>query len=109
MAARRKKTSKKAGTKPGKDRILDAAEGLFARHGFYGVSVRDITKAAEVDVALVSYHFGGKRELFAAVFQRRAEQLNPERLAMLENVRRAALPGTPTVEQIVNAFTYPLL
>ena len=109
MAARRKKTSKKAGTKPGKDRILDAAEGLFARHGFYGVSVRDITKAAAVDVALVSYHFGGKRELFAAVFQRRAEQLNPERLAMLENVRRAALPGTPTVEQIVNAFTYPLL
>ncbi len=109
MAARLKKTSKKAGTKPGKDRILDAAEGLFARHGFYGVSVRDITKAAEVDVALVSYHFGGKRELFAAVFQRRAEQLNPERLAMLENMRRAALPGTPTVEQIVNAFTYPLL
>ncbi len=109
MVARRKKTSKKAGIKPGKDRILDAAEQLFARHGFYGVSVRDITKAADVDVALVSYHFGGKRELFAAVFQRRAEQLNPERLAMLENVRRAALPGIPTLEQIVNAFTHPLL
>jgi AcrR family transcriptional regulator len=72
MAARRRKTSNKAGSKPGKDRILDAAERLFARHGFYGVSVRDITKAAEVDVALVSYHFGGKRELFASVFQRRA-------------------------------------
>ncbi len=109
MVARRRKTSKKAGTKPGKDRILDAAERLFAHHGFYGVSVREITKAAEVDVALVSYHFGGKRELFAAVFQRRAEQLNPERLAMLEDVRRAALPGTPSLEQIVNAFTYPLL
>jgi len=110
MVARRKRTGKKkAGGTPGKDRILDAAERLFARHGFYGVSVRDITRAAEVDVALVSYHFGGKRELFAAVFQRRAEQLNPERLAMLEEVRRAALPGTPTLEQIVTAFTYPLL
>ncbi|MGO9512184.1 MAG: TetR family transcriptional regulator [Steroidobacteraceae bacterium] len=110
MVARRKKTSKKrAGARPGKVRILDAAERLFARHGFYGVSVRDITQAAEVDVALVSYHFGGKRELFAAVFQRRAELLNPERLAMLEDVRRAALPGTPTLEEIVNAFTYPLL
>ena len=95
--------------KPGKERILDAAERLFARHGFYGVSVRDITEAAGVDVALVSYHFGGKRELFAAVFQRRAELLNPERLAMLEEVRRAALPGVPTLEDIVNAFTYPLL
>jgi AcrR family transcriptional regulator len=109
IVVRRKKSAKKTATKPGKERILDAAERLFARHGFYGISVRDITEAAEVDVALVSYHFGGKRELFAAVFQRRAEQLNPERLAMLEEVRRAALPGVPTLEDIVNAFTYPLL
>ncbi|HMK85197.1 MAG TPA: TetR family transcriptional regulator [Steroidobacteraceae bacterium] len=109
MAVRRKRTAKKAPSKSKKDRILDAAERLFARHGFYGVSIRDITRAADVDVALVNYHFGSKRELFAAVFQRRAELLNPERLAMLEDVRRAALPGSPTLEQIVNAFTYPLL
>lgn len=109
MGARRKKTSRKTAVRSGKDRILDAAERLFARNGFHGVSVRDITEAADVDVALVSYHFGGKRELFAAVFGRRAEQLNPERLAMLEDVQRKALPGTPTLEQIVNAFTYPLL
>src|ERR1700680_1487503 len=109
VVVRRKKISKKTGTRPGKERILDAAERLFARHGFYGISVRDITEEAGVDVALVSYHFGGKRELFTAVFQRRAELLNPERLAMLEEVRRAALPGVPTLEDIVNAFTHPLL
>jgi AcrR family transcriptional regulator len=111
MSATRRETTnkKKSGAKPGKERILDAAERLFARHGFYGVSVRDITEAAEVDVALVNYHFGSKRELFAAVFQRRAEMLNPERLARLEEVRRAALPGVPTLEDIVNSFTYPLL
>src|ERR1700733_7444255 len=83
VVVRRKITSKRTGAKPGKERILDAAERLFARHGFYGISVRDITEAAEVDVALVNYHFGSKRELFAAVFQRRAEMLNPERLARL--------------------------
>ncbi len=109
VVVRRKIANKKTGSKPGKERILDAAERLFARHGFYGVSVRDITEAAGVDVALVSYHFGGKRELFTAVFQRRAEALNPERFALLEEVRRAALPGVPTLENIVNAFTYPLL
>jgi len=107
--ARRKMSNKKAGDKTGKDRILDAAEQLFARHGFYGVSVRDITDAAGVDVALVNYHFGSKRELFTAVFQRRAELLNPERLARLEEVRRAALPGVATLEDIVNSFTSPML
>jgi len=93
----------------GRERILDAAETLFAQRGFYGVSLRDITEAAGVDVALVAYHFGGKRELFTAVFERRAEVLNRERRDMLEQVRRAALPGTPSVEAIVNAFSQPLL
>lgn len=107
--ARRKNANNKAGARSGKERILDTAERLFARHGFYGVSVRDITEAAGVDVALVNYHFGSKRALFAAVFQRRAEMLNPERLARLEEVRRAALPGVPSLEDIINSFTYPLL
>ena len=104
-----KAPSRKAAGKSAKERMLDAAEQLFARHGFYGVSVRDITEAAKVDVALVRYHFGGKRELFTAVFQRRAEMLNPERLALLEDVRRTAVPGVPALEDIINAFTYPLL
>jgi AcrR family transcriptional regulator len=106
---RRKIGGKQSGSRPAKERILDAAEHLFARHGFDGVSVRDMTAAAGVDVALVSYHFGGKRELFAAVFRRRAEILNVERLALLEHVRHAALPGVPPLEEIVNAFTQPLL
>ena len=93
----------------GKERILVAAEQRFARHGFYVVSLREITQAARVDVALVGYHFGGKRELFTAVFERRAALLNRERLELLEAVRRAALPGAPSLEAIVNAFTQPLL
>lgn len=103
------KASRKAATRPGNERLLDAAEQLFARRGFYGVSLRDITQEAGVDVALVSYHFGGKRELFTAVFERRAEVLNRERLELLEEALRSALPGQPTVEAIVTAFTRPLL
>jgi AcrR family transcriptional regulator len=93
----------------GKERILDAAEQLFAQRGFYGVSLRDITRAAGVDVALVGYHFGGKRELFNAVFERRSEVLNRERLELLEAVRRSARPGAPALEAIIGAFTEPLL
>jgi len=102
-------TPKKTPVRNGKERILDAAEQLFAQRGFYGVSLRDITQAAGVDVALVGYHFGAKRELFAAVFERRSEVLNRERLELLEEVRRAALPGAPSLEAIINAFTQPLL
>jgi AcrR family transcriptional regulator len=102
-------SSRKAPVRNGKERILDAAEQLFAQRGFYGVSLRDITQAASVDVALVGYHFGRKRELFAAVFERRAEVLNRERLELLETVRRDARPGAPALEAIINAFTQPLL
>src|SRR6202050_5540845 len=100
---------KKTVARRGKERLLDAAERLFAQRGFHGVSLRDITEAAGVDVALVGYHFGSKRALFTAVFERRAEVLNRERLELLEEVRRAAVPGTPEIEAIVNAFSYPLL
>src|SRR5215469_10602103 len=101
--------TRKTPVRNGKERILDAAEQLFSQRGFYGVSLREITQAAGVDVALVGYHFGGKRELFAAVFERRADMLNRERLELLEEVRRAARPGAPSLEAIINAFSQPLL
>jgi len=93
-------SSKKTPLRNGKERILDAAEQRFAQRGFYGVSLRDITQAAGVDVALVGYHFGGKRELFAAVFERRAEVLNRERLELLAlhspAPRRSRRSSTPS-------------
>src|SRR5262245_44049331 len=63
--------------------ILDAAEGLFSRHGFYGVTVRQVAAEAGVDTALIHYYFGAKRELFDSVFARRAEILNTLRLDAL--------------------------
>ena len=53
-------------SKPRKEKILDVAEKLLAQRGFYGVSLRDIASEAEVDVALINYHFGKKRELLSA-------------------------------------------
>src|ERR1700747_3138429 len=105
----RTRMRKKTAGRPAKERIWEAAEQLFAQRGFYGVSLRDITQAAGVDVALVSYHFGGKRELFTAVFERRAEVLNRERLPVLWGGGRRALPGVPSLEAIANSFFEPLL
>src|ERR1044072_9978677 len=63
--------------------ILDAAEPLFSRHGFYGVTVRQVAAEAGVDTALIHYYFGAKRELFDSVFDRRAKILNDARLTAM--------------------------
>ena len=92
-----------------KDKLMDAAEKLFARRGFHGSSLRDITTAAGVDLALVNYHFGSKKQLFIAVIERRGAVLNEERLQRLADARRAAAPGAPSTEAVVGAFLDPIL
>ena len=52
------------------ERILDAAEQLFAERGFAETSLRLITTRAGVNLAAVNYHFGSKKALIQAVFSR---------------------------------------
>ena len=92
-----------------KDRILDAAESLFAKRGFDGVTVRQIMGQAEADVALAYYHFKSKRDLFDAVLLRRAETMNERRLAALRQVEERHPDDAPSLEEIIGAFTDPLL
>lgn len=51
-------------------RILDTAEQLFAERGFAETSLRSITSRAGVNLAAVNYHFGSKKALIQAVFER---------------------------------------
>ena len=87
------------------ERILDAAEELFARHGIYGVTMREIAELANVDTALLHYYFESKRGVFDAVFARRCDVLNSER--MLEMDRYEA-GGAVTVEGIIAAYLRPM-
>ena len=52
-----------------RQRIIETSLRLFAEHGFKGVSVRDISAAAGVNVASVSYHFGSKQGLYRTLFE----------------------------------------
>ena len=54
-----------------RERLLDAAEELFADYGFNGVSVRQIVEAAKVNLGAIPYHFGTKENLFKQVIYRR--------------------------------------
>lgn len=58
-----------------KDRILGAAEELFAQHGFAGTSLRQLTTQADVNIAAVNYHFGSKENLVNEVFRRRMDEM----------------------------------
>ena len=92
-----------------KEKLLDAAEKLFARKGYHGTSLRTITREAGVDLALVNYHFGGKQGLFESVIERRGAMLNAERIRRLAEFRRQAAPEPPATESVVNAFFDPIL
>ncbi len=90
-----------------KERILDAAEALFAERGFAGASLRLVTAEAGVNLAAVNYHFGSKEALIRAVFERRLGPLNRERLALLDRAERAAGDAPPPLERVVEAFIGP--
>lgn len=55
-----------------RERLLQAASRLFAEQGYRGASVRDICNHAGANPGAVSYHFGGKRQLYRAVLRRAA-------------------------------------
>ena len=98
--------AKAKATTAASDAILDAAEDLFSKHGFYGVTIREVAREAGVDTALVHYYFGAKRGLFDAVFLRRAEVWNNERVEAINRYAREA-GYAMTLEGLLEAFLRP--
>ena len=68
-----------------RNRLLEAAAESFAEKGFDGTSVRDITAKASCNVAAVNYHFGGKENLYFAVFRRYMAEMRDIRIAAIES------------------------
>jgi AcrR family transcriptional regulator len=88
--------------------LLDAAQRLFARRGFAEVTLRELTDAAGQNLASVSYHFGSKEGLIAALVQRSAPSLIAERLQLLAQAEHAPA-GEPRVRAILRALLVPVL
>ena len=87
-----------------RQRILDAAESLFVDLGLEGTSLRQITTAAQVNLAAVNYHFGSKEALIAEVFRRRLTWLNEQRLRALDALEAEAGGAPLKPSQILEAF-----
>lgn len=93
------------------NRILDAAEELFADQGIAGTSVRTITEKAKVNVAAVNYHFDTKENLVRKVLERRAADLEQSRTIALNAIEeRASSEGRePTALELVDAMIGPIV
>jgi AcrR family transcriptional regulator len=66
-------TQKEEGT--AKERLLEAAIGLFAKKGYSATGLREIVREAGVSVAMVNYHFGSKQALLEAILDRLFQSL----------------------------------
>ena len=92
-----------------RQKILDAAEKLFARHGFESTSLRSIIAGAGVNLAAIHYHFRSKEGLIRAVIERRFAPVNDERLRLLAEYETRTDGRAPLVEEILEAFLAPML
>lgn len=89
--------------------LLDAAERLFAEHGYGATSLRKITASADANLAAVHYHFGSKQDLFVALFRRRVQPVNRLRVTRLEHLIAATAPDSPPLEDVLDLLVRPIL
>jgi TetR/AcrR family fatty acid metabolism transcriptional regulator len=75
-----------------RDRILTAAERIFARHGFFAAKVSDVAKEAGVADGTIYLYFKSKDDLLISLFERRMAQLNA--------ALKEAIAGKPPREQL---------
>jgi AcrR family transcriptional regulator len=88
-----------------KDKILDAAERLFADHGFSETSLRMITAKADVNLASVNYHFGSKKTLIQAVFERFMEKFTAD---LSNEMNQIASAKALTVLDVLSTLIKPI-
>jgi len=70
-----------------RERILKAAERLFAERGYEGTSIRAIVAKARVNQAAINYHFAGKDGLYREVLRAAFRALTQDHIAHVEEVR----------------------
>jgi len=91
-----------------RERILNAAEKLFADKGYDGTSTRAIVAASGDTIGSLSYHFGSKEKLLREVVQRRFDAIADARRARYrEAIIRAGDTGI-TLETVVDAIVTPM-
>lgn len=83
-----------------KIQILEVAEKLFSEKGFEGTSIRDISKHAKINIAMVSYYFGSKERLLEALILYKTSDLKLQ----LENLWQENLEPLDKVNKLIEIY-----
>jgi TetR/AcrR family transcriptional regulator, regulator of cefoperazone and chloramphenicol sensitivity len=84
-----------------RQRLVEAAGEVFAKHGFRDTTIREICEKAKANIAAVHYHFGGKEEIYTAVF-------DFAQSCAVAQVDEQVPPTTPAEERL-RAFVHSVL
>jgi AcrR family transcriptional regulator len=88
---------------PTRQRIIDAAGMLFAKQGFAATSVREITRAAQCNLAAMNYHFGNKEKLYIEVFHLELIKLREQRIGGIQQTLQEE-KGDNSLEGFLRGF-----
>ena len=83
-----------------RDKILKAAKELFEEKGFEPTSVREIAMLAEVNVALINYHFGSKQKLLEELVETTTAQTH----ILLSDITKSTLSPLKKLYQAIDLF-----
>ncbi|MFW0738093.1 MULTISPECIES: TetR/AcrR family transcriptional regulator [unclassified Flavobacterium] len=83
-----------------KIQILEVAEKLFSEKGFEGTSIRDISKHAKINIAMVSYYFGSKERLLEALIIYKTADLKLQ----LENLLQENIEPLDKVNKLIEIY-----
>lgn len=77
--------------------ILEVAEQLIADNGFEGTSIRDISKEANINVAMISYYFGSKEKLLEALFEMRGKEVTLKLENLIQDTKLSSIEKIYTI------------
>ena len=105
-AAKREPTRRKSDAR---EKILRAAERLFAAHGFEGCSLRTIAATAKVNQGMIHYFFKSKENLFLETYLCSGLPLVEERLHLLDTEESVMQGKAIALERLIELFLMPAI
>ncbi|MFZ3359122.1 MAG: CerR family C-terminal domain-containing protein [Xanthobacteraceae bacterium] len=90
-----------------RERIIKAAERLFAERGYDGTSIRAIVAKARVNQAAINYHFDGKDGLYKAVLHTAFSAMTEDQLTHAEEVK--AMSREEALQAFIRRQLHPLM